>query len=330
MESLEFMSFWSQKKVFITGITGLVGSSLTAKLISEGAIVTGLIIEKDINSELIRSGNIDRVTTVNGDLADSRIISRVLHEGNFDVIFHLGAQTIVGTALADPVNTFETNIKGTWNILEASRLFGKSLKSVVVASSDKAYGTSIKLPYTEDFPLIGEGPYDVSKSCTDLLAQSYGKTYNLPVSIARCGNIYGPGDLNWSRIVPGTIKSLLNNEQPVLRSNGDYIRDYIYISDVVNSYLRLAEKQKTFENGSAFNFSTDVPVSVQEIYTEICMAFAGKYIDPRIENSATNEIKAQNLSSEKARQILGWKSEFTLSQGINLTLQWYKTLLKKD
>jgi CDP-glucose 4,6-dehydratase len=265
---------------------------------------------------------------VNGDLRNYKDVSRAVFSNECTDIFHLGAQTIVGTAMQDPLSTFESNIQGTWNILETARQSNGGVKSIVVASSDKAYGSSDQLPYLENFPLHGDGPYDVSKSCTDLIAQSYGSTYGIPATIARCGNIYGGGDLNWSRIVPGTIRDLLSNEIPVLRSDGTFVRDYVHVDDIVSAYLRLSEVSQTKNlNGEAFNFSRDEPLSVLSLYREISLIVAGKYIEPEIKNSAKSEIKDQHLNSGKAHSVLGWKSSVTLQSGLEKTFNWYKTYL---
>jgi CDP-glucose 4,6-dehydratase len=300
------------------------------RLLTLEADVHGLVLDADPDSELIRSGDISRITVTNGDLRIPMDVSRAVKNSNCEVIFHLGAQTIVGTALNDPMWTFESNIAGTWNLLEAVRQSGNQVKSVVVASSDKAYGTSDVLPYLEGFSLHGEGPYDVSKSCTDLIAQSYGKTYKLPVTVARCGNIYGGGDLNWSRIIPGTIRSLIQGAQPEIRSDGSFIRDYVYVMDIVDAYIHLAvETEKGKINGEAFNFSRDEPLSVMDLYKQICQAFNKSYVEPKILNSAKNEIKDQHLDSSKAKKVLGWKSNFTLTDGLTETINWYKTNLTK-
>jgi CDP-glucose 4,6-dehydratase len=268
------MSYWKGRRVLVTGATGLVGSWLVKRLLTLEADVHGLVLDADPDSELIRSGDISRITVTNGDLRIPMDVSRAVKNSNCEVIFHLGAQTIVGTALNDPMWTFESNIAGTWNLLEAVRQSGSQVKSVVVASSDKAYGTSDVLPYLEGFSLHGEGPYDVSKSCTDLIAQSYGKTYKLPVTVARCGNIYGGGDLNWSRIIPGTIRSLIQGAQPEIRSDGSFIRDYVYVMDIVDAYIHLAvETEKGKINGEAFNFSRDEPLSVMDLYKQICQKY---------------------------------------------------------
>ncbi len=322
------MSFWHNKSVLVTGATGLVGSWLVRDLLEKGARVTALVLDNDPNSQLLRSGDYNLISVVNGDLRNYKDVSRAVFSNECTDIFHLGAQTIVGTAIQDPLSTFESNIQGTWNILETARQSNGAVKSIVVASSDKAYGSSDQLPYLEDFPLHGDGPYDVSKSCTDLIAQSYGSTYGIPTTIARCGNIYGGGDLNWSRIVPGTIRDLLSNKRPVLRSDGTFVRDYVHVDDIVSAYLCLSEVSQTKNlNGEAFNFSRDEPLSVLSLYREISLIVAGKYIEPEIKNSAKSEIKDQHLNSRKAHSVLGWKSSVTLQSGLEKTFNWYKTYL---
>jgi len=316
------------KNIFVTGATGLVGSWLVADLLQKEAKVTALILEEDNNSELFRSKNINEITQVHGNLTDLKLLKEVVTNTNFDIVFHLGAQTIVGTALNNPVDTFKSNIEGTWNLLEAIRTAKKSPSSIVVASSDKAYGTAEVLPYKEETKLQGEGPYDVSKSCTDLLAQSYGKTYGLPVAIARCGNIYGGGDLNWSRIVPGTIRDLLQGKQPIIRSDGTFIRDYVYVEDIADAYIQLGIYQVSNpQNGSAFNFSRDEPISVLDIYKSICIATVGEFVKPEIKNEAISEIKDQHLDSSKARKVLNWKSRYSLEIGLEKTAAWYKKVI---
>lgn len=322
------MSFWVNKSVLVTGATGLVGSWLVRDLLEKGARVTALVLDNDPNSQLIRSGDNNLISIVNGDLRNYKDISRAVFSNECTDIFHLGAQTIVNTALQDPISTFESNIQGTWNILEAVRQSDGDVKSIVIASSDKAYGSSDQLPYLEHFPLHGDGPYDVSKSCTDLIAQSYGLTYGIPVTIARCGNIYGGGDSNWSRIVPGTMRDLLNNIKPVLRSDGTFVRDYVHVDDVVSAYLLLSEvSQSKNLNGEAFNFSRDEPLTALALYREISMTVTGKYVEPEIRNNAKSEIKNQHLNSFKAQTVLGWKSKTNLQDGLEKTFNWYKSFL---
>lgn len=321
-------SNWSGRRVFVTGASGIVGSWLVKALLHAKAQVVALIRDLDHHSELVRSGAIRRVNVVNGQLEDYASIERAINEHECDVVFHLAAQPIVGAALRNPLPTFEANIRGTYHVLEACRVHQKLVKAVVVASSDKAYGDTDTLPYTEEHPLVGRHPYDVSKSCTDLLAASYYHTYNLPVVIARCGNIYGGGDLNWSRIVPGTIRSLVRRERPVLRSDGTMVRDYIYVEDVTSAYMSLAENiDRPGVVGQGFNFSTESYVTVNQIVQAVAEAMNIRDLPPVIENTARGEIKAQSLCSKKAKARLGWSAGHDLAKGLAKTVAWYRAFL---
>lgn len=318
---------WATSRVLVTGATGMVGSWLTRRLVDEGAYVVALIRDADPQSELLRRGTVNRVSVVNGRLEDYDSVERAINEHDVDTVFHLGAQTIVGTAQRSPMQTLAANVQGTWNVLEAARIHPDLVKRVVVASSDKAYGEQPDLPYREDMPLTGRAPYEVSKSCTDLITQSYALTYGVPATIARCGNIYGGGDLNWSRIVPGTVRSLIHGQTPIIRSDGTFLRDYLYVDDVVEAYLVLA---KALDDpkvaGEAFNFSDESPLSVMDMYHAICEA-AGVDVEPRILNKAEGEIKDQYLSAAKAREQLGWKVGYDLRTGLERTIAWYQSLL---
>ena len=319
--------FWRDRNVFITGCTGLLGSWLTKSLYESGANVIGLIRDLVPRSNLNWSGFNNKITMVRGEVEDYCLLERTLNEYEIDAVFHLAAQTIVTIANRNPLSTFKTNIEGTWNILEACRR-SPLVKRVVVASSDKAYGDQEKLPYDEKTPLDGRHPYDVSKSCADLICRSYFETYELPVCVTRCGNFYGGGDLNFNRIVPGTIRSLVNNKRPVIRSDGTFLRDYFYIEDGAKSYMLLAEKMEENKiHGEAFNFSTENPQSVLKIVEKIIQAM-GSDLEPEILNQATNEIKDQYLSAEKARVMLNWKPTFALEEGLKRTVEWYKTFLE--
>jgi CDP-glucose 4,6-dehydratase len=321
-------SFWSDKRVLVTGATGMVGSWMVKRLIAENAHVVALVRDSDTQSELWRSGAIKRINVVNGRLEDYSSVERAVNEHDVDTIMHLGAQTIVGTALRSPMQTMEANIQGTWHVLEAARVHPELVKRVLVASSDKAYGDKDDLPYTEDMSLTGRAPYEVSKSCTDLISTSYALTYGVPAAIARCGNIYGGGDLNWSRIIPGTIRSLVRGEQPILRSDGTFLRDYVYVEDVVDAYLTLGEQMGTkVEPGSAWNFSDQKPMAVMEIYKAICEAYGKPDVAPNILGQAKDEIKHQYLSSEKAKRELGWSVKYGLDQGLRETVKWYQEML---
>ncbi|WJI08909.1 NAD-dependent epimerase/dehydratase family protein [Methanobacterium sp. CWC-01] len=316
--------FWNDRNVFVTGCTGLLGSWLTKKLVESGANVIGLIRDLVPKSNLNWSGFDDKIVTVRGEIEDYFILERVLNEYEIDTVFHLAAQTIVTIANRNPISTFNANIKGTWNLLEAARR-SPLLERMVVASSDKAYGSQLNLPYDEKTPLEGKHPYDVSKSCADLLCGSYHETYGLPVCVTRCGNFYGGGDLNFNRIVPGTIRSVLENNRPIIRSDGKMVRDYFYIEDGAEAYMLLAEKMTKKIHGEAFNFSNEDPMNVLEIVNEILKAMSSD-LKPIIRNESSNEIEKQYLSALKAREILGWNSRYSMEEGLEKTIKWYQDL----
>lgn len=319
---------WRGKTALVTGATGLVGSWLVKELLAQGAHVTCFVRDWNPQSELIRSGVVRKTTVAQGELEDYESVARTINEHEVDTVFHLAAQTTVGAAYRDPHPTFEANIRGTYNVLEACRVRADLVTRIVVASSDKAYGTSSSLPYVESMPPLGENPYDVSKSCGDLLARSYHLTYDMPIVIARCGNIYGGGDLNWSRIVPGTIRSALRGEQPILRSDGKFTRDYVYVRDAVDAYLTMAEHAQRHDvGGGAFNFGPSDPVTVLDIVDRI-MSLAGRPdLTPVVLDEATAEIRDQYLSSEKARKILAWAPSYDLDDGLRETIDWYRQFL---
>ena len=319
---------WKGGTVFVTGATGLVGSWLCPRLLKEGARVVVLVRDWDPQSELIRSGWIHQCAVVSGRLEDYNTLERAISEYEVDTVFHLGAQAIVGTAYRSPLATFEANIRGSYNLLEACRIHRELVQRVVVASSDKAYGEAAVLPYTEDMPVNGRHPYDVSKSCTDLLAMTYAQTYELPVAVARCGNIFGGGDLNWSRIVPGTIRLVLEGKPPVLRSDGTFTRDYLFVEDVVDAYLALAESAPSAAvRGQAFNFSPERQLTVLELTRLILEIMARPDLEPQIQNRAQAEIRDQYLDASKAREILHWSVQRTLREGLEATVAWYRAHL---
>ena len=320
-------SFWHDRPVLVTGCTGLLGSWLTAALVDAGAAVVGLVRDEVPHSHLRRSGYERRIAIVRGDVTDYALVERALNEYEIETVFHLAAQTIVPIANRAPLSTFETNIKGTWTVLEAARRT-PTVARIVVASSDKAYGVHDSLPYTEDAPLLGCYPYDVSKACADLIARAYAATYDLPLAVTRCANLYGGGDLNWSRIFPGTIRSALRGERPVIRSDGTMVRDYLYVRDAVSAYLLLAEQLERPEiRGQAFNFGMDAPRSVLEIVETIIAVVGQPGLEPLILGQASGEIKAQYLGSEKARRMLGWAPVYSLEQGLQETVTWYRAFL---
>lgn len=320
--------YWSDRNVFVTGCTGFLGSHTVKALTVMGANVTGLVRDYTPKSYLY-SGETQDINLVSGSLEDLQLLERTLGEYEIDTVFHLAAQAIVGTANRNPLSTFSTNIMGTSNLLEACRR-SPLVKNIVVASSDKAYGDQEVLPYNEEMPLKGSHPYDVSKSCADLIAQAYHKTYDLPVCITRCGNLYGEGDLNFNRIIPQTIKSVLNNEAPIIRSDGTFIRDYIYVEDAAMAYILLSERMGDLKlYGEAFNFSTEIRFTVIELVNRI-LELMGSELKPIILGEGSNEIKYQYLSTKKARELLGWKPEFTLNEGLKRTIDWYRDYFKEN
>lgn len=330
MEGVVMSGFWKNKRIFVTGASGLVGGWLVESLIKHGADVVVLLRDWVPGSRLIHSDLLNKTTIVRGDLFDSNKLERILCEYEVETVFHLAAQTIVPIANRNPLSTFESNIQGTWNLLEACRSV-KSIKSIVVASSDKAYGDADHLPYKENMPLKAVYPYDVSKACTDMISFSYAKTFDLPVCITRCGNFFGGGDLNWNRIIPGTIRSVINNEAPIIRSDGTLIRDYIYVEDAVSAYMTLAEAlvKNSDLKGEAFNFSNESQKNVLDL-TNIILSLLGSELKPVINGKNHGEIKAQYLDSSKASKMLHWKAIFGLEDGLKKTVAWYKQYLMEN
>ena len=323
-------NFWRHRSVLVTGCTGFLGSWLTRYLVERKARVVGLVRDWVPQSLFFIQGLEQAVRVVEGEVEDFPLLERTLNEYEVDTVFHLAAQTIVGIANANPLSTFEANVRGTWNLLEACRRVPQ-VKRIVVASSDKAYGEQSRLPYDEEARLEGTHPYDVSKSCADLIAAAYRRTYRSPVCVTRCGNFYGGGDLNFNRIVPGTIRSVLFNEDPIIRSDGNYVRDYIYVEDAALAYLLLAERMEDPGiHGGAFNFSLEKPLTALEMVRTLLRLMGKKRLKPRILNEASNEILKQYLSSSKARRRLGWKPRFGLEQGLRRTIAWYRNFLKNS
>jgi len=322
------MSDWASRSVLVTGATGMVGSALCRRLLDEGARVVGLIADADPSTELVRSGTVKSMVVMSGRLERYDDVERAINNTEVDTVIHLGAQPIVGAAARAPRHTLETNVQGTWNVLDACRAIGARVKRIVVASSDKAYGASAVLPYVEDMPLAGVQPYEVSKSCTDLIALSYAKTFDLPITVARCGNIYGPGDLNWNRIIPGTFRWLIRGEQPVIRSDGTLIRDYLHVDDVVDAYLTLADASADGAACQAFNFSDESPMSVLEIFRAACAAAGEPDCEPLVLGEASDEIPAQYLDASKAQAQLNWSAHVSLTDGLARTFEWYREYLR--
>jgi CDP-glucose 4,6-dehydratase len=319
--------FWRDRPTLVTGATGLVGGWLVRRLLGLGADVTCLVRDWVPRSQFVQGGMSDRVNLVRGDVRDQAVLERALGEYGIITVIHLAAQTIVGIANRNPISTFESNIGGTWVLLEACRR-SPLVRQVVMASSDKAYGDQEHLPYNEETPLQGTHPYDVSKSCADLIGQTYAVSYGLPVVITRCGNFFGGGDLNWNRIVPGTIRSVLRGEPPVIRSDGRFVRDYFYVEDGAIAYTTLVEALAARPElaGKAFNFSNEIQVTVLDLVRQILRLMASD-LEPDVRNEASNEIIHQYLTAALARRVLGWAPRFTLEQGLRLTIDWYREFL---
>jgi CDP-glucose 4,6-dehydratase len=319
-------AFWAGRSVLVTGAGGFVGSWLADALLGFGAGVTAIIRDRPTasNFKLLRLA--DRVNLVEGSIADQPLVERVLGEYQIDTCFHLAAQAIVGVANRAPASTFESNVKGTWSLLEACRLSGR-VERIVVASSDKAYGDHGLLTYNEDMPLLGSNPYDASKTCTEVIARCYRLSLGLPLAIARCANIYGGGDLNYDRLVPGTIRSALRMERPVVRSDGRPIRDYLYIGDAVSAYLTLAESLYQEDVlGQAFNFGGDAPISVYDLTRWILQLCDAGHLEPDVRGRGptTGEIEHQCMSIAKAERTLEWSPKTSLEVGLGDTIGWYR------
>jgi CDP-glucose 4,6-dehydratase len=315
---------WRRRRVLVTGCTGLLGAWLTDWLVKAGADVVGLIRDRVPGSNFHRLGLDDTVIAVRGALEDAPLLERVVNEYEIEVVFHTAAQTLVGIANENPVSTFTANIAGTWNILEACRRSSR-IKAIILASSDKAYGTHTELPYRETAPLIGRHPYDVSKSCSDLIGQAYWESYKLPVAITRCGNLYGGGDLNFNRIVPGTVRSLLDGQRPIVRSDGTLIRDYFFVKDAVHAYVMLAERVLAGQaRGEAYNFSNEIQMTVLELVALISELTGRPDLPPVVQSNAPNEIPHQYLSAEKARTELGWRATYSMREALADTIAWYR------
>ncbi len=315
--------FWESRRVFVTGATGLLGSHLIEALITRGAEVTCLVRDWTPQSLGVSSDALAKCTIVRGELEDYELVLRALNEHDVDSVFHLGAQTIVSTASRSPLSTFEANVKGTWVVLEAARQL-PSIERIVVASSDKAYGSHEELPYTEETPLVGRFPYDVSKSCADLIALSYAHSFSMPIAVTRCGNLFGPGDLNFNRLIPGTIRAILEGKAPIVRSSESAFRDYLYVGDAVDAYLLLGSRLPSLQlNGQAFNIGTETPMSALSMVRRILqvMGTPGATID--VHPEAVHEIERQYLDCSKARSLLGWHPHRNLDDALAITARWY-------
>lgn len=320
--------FWRSRSVFVTGATGLLGSWLVPSLVQRGASVVALVRDGTPRSLLVRDGWLDKIVSVRGDLKEEGLIRRTLAEYDVQTIFHLGAQTLVGVAKVDPVGTLESNVRGTWLLLEAARQCGVS--EIVVASSDKAYGESANLPYREDHPLQGRFPYEVSKSCADLITSMYARTFALPAAIVRCGNLFGGGDLNFSRLIPGVIEATLRNQNFKIRSDGIFVRDFLYVEDAVEAYLCLAENLSRDRSlvGESFNFGLGLRLTMLDLVEKILAMMHRSDLRPVVQNIVNSEIREQYLDPSKAQKRLGWAPRFGMEEGLRRTIDWYTQFLE--
>jgi len=319
------INFWKMRHVFVTGGTGLLGGWLIDDLLSNGARVTCLVRDWVPASRLFTGGSFQRVNIVRGELEDYGTLVRILSEYEIESVFHLAAETTSNRSSSSPLSVFNSNIRGTWNILEACRSLGEQVQRIIIASSAKAYGPQSELPCIEDTPLQGRYPYDVSKSCSDLIALSYFHTYRSPVAIARCANLFGGGDLNFNRLIPGTIRSTMLGDAPIIRSHGKFVRDYLYVKDAVRGYVKLAERLPDEATaGQAFNFSSEKALTVLDVAQLILKLMHREKLQPVILNQVVQEIQTQKLDSKKARHMLAWRPEFSIEAGLQETIDWYR------
>ena len=316
--------FWINRPTFVTGATGLIGGALAKQLVDAGADVVCLVHDWVPQCELIRSHLIDDVKVVRGDVRDQAVLERALGEYEINTVIHLAAQSIVKVANEDPAGVLDANVRGTWSLLEACRA-RPGVRQIVLASTDKVYGDVDLLPYTEDMPLLARYPHDVSKACADMIAMSFAATYNLPVAMTRLPNVYGGGDLNWNRIIPGTVRSTIRGQRPRISSNGKFVRDYLYVDDAAAAHLLLAERlcDSPQLGGHAFNISNETRLTVLELVERI-LDLMGSDLQPDVQNTAKNEILDQYLSAAKARECLNWQPVYSLDEGLQRTIEWYK------
>jgi CDP-glucose 4,6-dehydratase len=323
-------SFWTDRPVLVTGATGLIGGSVVKMLLDQKADQVCLVRDWVPQCELVRSRLIEQVKLVRGDVRDQALLERVLGEYEIQTVIHLAAQSIISVANRDPAGTLDANVRGTWSLLEACRR-SATVRQVVLASTDKVYGEVEQLPYTEEMPFLARYPHDVSKACAELVAQGYAATYHTPLAITRLPNIFGGGDLNWNRIIPGTIRSVLRAQAPQIQSDGRFIRDYLYVEDAAAAHLLLAEKLAENPDlcGQAFNISNETRLTVLELVERI-LRLMGSELQPQVRSQAKNEIRNQYLSAAKARQVLGWQPLFSLDDGLALTIQWYREYFERQ
>ena len=316
--------FWDGRNVLVTGAGGFKGSHLVEELSKTDANIISLVRDFDPRSYFETEGLGKKSTVVIGDIKDPVKIADIMSRYDINSVFHLGAQPLVTTALRNPKETLESNIMGTVNVLEAARLYSNATE-ILVVSSDKAYGPCDKLPYSETERLQGRAPYDVSKSCADLIAQMYAKVFDMPVTVSRCANVFGPGDLNLDRLVPGIMEAVIKGKALNIRSDGKMIREYIYVKDSVDGYMTLLENiDKT--RGEAFNIAGKEILSVIDAVNRVSSAL-GQQVSMNILNKAKAEIGEQYLDGSKIKNLLGWEPETPFDDAVRQTYDWYKQVL---
>jgi len=321
--------------VLVTGAPGFIGAWLAQRLLDEGARVVVSRRDVDPRSRFRTEGVEARCEIVQADVTDYQAVLRLLSEHEVQVVFHLAAQPIVGIANRSPMSTFETNVRGTYTLLEACRakgVVGKPVERVIVASSDHAYGEQEEPPYREDFALNARYPYDVSKACTDMIARSYAATYDLPVAVTRLANVYGGGDRNWSRIVPDLARALVRGERPVIRSDGTPERDYLYVEDAVDAYLAVAKSLELPKlRGRAWNAGWGRPVSVLDMVQRL-IAVSGKELEPDVRGTRAPDAELDRLYLDctAIREELGWSPRWELDRGLRAAWEWYERHLAGD
>jgi len=315
---------WREVRALVTGGAGFIGSHIARALVKRGAEVFVLDRKFGPSSSFSLMGLEGRVTRIEGDVRDKDAVLEVLASCSITHVFHLAALAVVGEAARAPSVAFDVNVRGTWAVLEAARAYG-GCEAILVASSDKAYGEQPRLPYTEDMPLLGSDPYSASKACADIVARSYGLTYDLPVVVVRASNAYGEGDVNMSRIVPSVVVPALRGKRPVLRSDGTLLRDYIYVGDLAEAYLALAERAKEEGvRGEAFNVGSGRPLSVLELTRAILRAVGREDLKPVILGEARGEISRQFVDISRIKERTGWEPKTSLEEGLRRTVEWYR------
>ena len=331
-------NYWRGKNVLITGINGFIGGNLAKKLICENANVFGLIRNSTQCTLLYYEDLVKKITVIEGDLVEKDLLARIVSEEHITNVFHLAAQVEVGVGISNPFLTFETNIKGTYCLLEAVRQYSTDVKSIVVASTDKSYGQYGRnmMPYKEDYPLIPRYPYDTSKACADMISRSYASdVFELPIVVTRFSNIFGPGQLNFSALIPDAIRSAIGYSNFIPRGDGSQVRDFLFVDDVVDLYLKIGqqveENPKKYRE-EVFNAGSNCPKSVKEVIIEVYEAIGNKsglnnVLTSMRDKQTTGEIDCQYMDFEKTNRYFGWYPKHSFGEGLSKTIKWFKDYL---